>query len=61
MESGAHSKRVGWEADLSALWSITRLLEAGAGYARLFPGAFLKEATQGVAYNYGYCYLTYRL
>jgi hypothetical protein len=61
VESGARSKRVGWEADLSARWSITRLLEAGVGYARLFPGAFLKEATQGVAYNYGYCYLTYRL
>ena len=61
VESGARSRRVGWEADLSALWSITRLLEAGVGYARLFPGAFLKEATQGVAYNYGYCYLTYRL
>jgi hypothetical protein len=35
-------------------------MQAGIGFTRLFPGAFLKEATQGVAYNYGYCFLEYR-
>ena len=60
VEKGARSNRVGWEADLSAAWSITKLLQTGFGYTRLFPGAFLREATPGVAYNYGYCFVGYR-
>jgi hypothetical protein len=60
VEKGARSNRVGWEPDLSALWTISPQLQLGVGYTRLFPGAFLREATQGVAYNYGYCFAGYR-
>ena len=60
VETGARSNRVGWEADLSAAWKISALLEAGFGYAHIFPGAFLREATPGVPYNFAYCLLNYR-
>ena len=60
VEKGARSNRVGWEADLSAVWKINALLEAGVGFAHLFPGDFLREATPGVPYNYGYCLLNFR-
>jgi hypothetical protein len=60
IEKGARSNRVGWEADISAVWTISSLLQAGAGFTRLFPGAFLKEATPGVSYNFAYCFVAYR-
>jgi hypothetical protein len=60
VEGGARSRRVGWELDLSAQWTMNPLFQVGAGYAHLFPGPFLKEATPGAAYNFAYCFANYR-
>lgn len=60
VESGAASRRTGWETNLSATWTISPLLQMSAGYAHLFPGAFLRQATPGVAYNSAFCLVNYR-
>ncbi len=60
VERGAKSRRVGWEPDVSAQWTPHVALQFGVGYARLIPGAFLREATPGAAYNSAYCFAGYR-
>jgi hypothetical protein len=60
VESGARSRRTGWEANLTTLWTVSAVLQVNVGYARLFPGDFLRQATPGVAYNSGFCMVSYR-
>ena len=60
VERGARSRHVGWEPDISGQWTPVGAVQVGAGFARLVPGAFLREATPGVGYNYGYCFAGYR-
>ena len=36
-------------------------LQVAAGYAHIFPGAFLKEATPGASYSHPYVMVTYLL
>jgi hypothetical protein len=60
VESGARSRRTGWEANLSTVWTISNLLQVNFGFAHLFPGDFLRQATPGVAYNSGFCVVSYR-
>ena len=51
---------MGWEPDISAQWTPHAPLQFSVSYARLIPGAFLREAAPGVAYNYSYCFPGYR-
>jgi hypothetical protein len=60
VDSGARSRRTGWEVNLSALWTLSALLQVNAGFAHLFPGDFLRQATPGVAYNSAFCVMSYR-
>jgi hypothetical protein len=57
--SGAASSHVGQEIDLQAARPLTPQLQLAAGYAHIFPGAFLKQATPGASYSYPYVMATY--
>ncbi len=58
---GASSRRVGDEIDLQVSWQIHARLTVGCGYARLFPGPYLKQAGRGPAASYPYLMWTWRL
>ena len=57
--TGAANRHVGQELDLQVSRALTPQLQAAAGYAHIFPGAFLKEATPGASYSHPYVMLTY--
>ena len=57
----ATSTHVGMEADLQGLYQLSGSTSFGAGIARLFPGAYLKQSTAGSAYTYPYMFWTKRL
>ena len=57
--TGAADRHVGQEIDLQVSRALTPQLQAAAGYAHIFPGAFLKEATPGASYSHPYVMLTY--
>lgn len=57
--SGARSSHVGQELDVQIGRPLTPQLQLLAGYAHIFPGAFLKEATPGASYTFPYVMLTY--
>ncbi len=57
--TGAADRHVGQELDLQVSRALTPQLQAAAGYAHIFPGAFLKEATPGASYSHPYVMLTY--
>jgi hypothetical protein len=50
---------VGHELDLQASRGLTPAIQIAAGYARVFPGAFLREATPGAPYSAPYVMVTY--
>jgi hypothetical protein len=56
---GAANTHVGQELDLQVSHPITPQLQLAAGYAYMFSGAFLKEATPGASYSYPYVMATY--
>ena len=56
---GADNRHVGQEIDVQASRPITPQLQVSGGYAYLFPGAFLKQATPGASYGYPYVMATY--
>jgi len=56
---GAISRHVGQEIDVQASRPITPQLHVSGGYAYIFPGAFLKQATPGASYGYPYVMATY--
>lgn len=56
---GAANTHVGQELDLQVAHPITPQLQLAAGYAYMFSGAFLKEATPGASYSYPYVMATY--
>jgi hypothetical protein len=58
---GAAHSHVGQEIDVQATRALTAHIQLAGGYAYLFPGAFLKEATPGQAYGMPYVMLTYIL
>ena len=49
--NGAAGTSVGSEPDVEARWTISRSTRLAAGFGRLFPGGFLRRATDGVPYN----------
>jgi hypothetical protein len=57
--TGAVSKHVGQEIDVQASRALTPQLQLAAGYAHIFPGAFLKQTTPGASYGHPYVMATY--
>jgi hypothetical protein len=56
---GAASTHVGQEIDFLVSRAITPQLQLSAGYAHMFSGAFLREATPGASYSHPYIMATY--
>ena len=50
---------MGQEIGVQASRPITPQLQVSGGYAYIFPGAFLKQATPGASYGYPYVMATY--
>jgi hypothetical protein len=57
--AGAASSHVGQELDVQVARALTPQLQLSAGYAHIFAGAFLKEATPGASYSHPYVMATY--
>jgi hypothetical protein len=57
--TGAASRHVGQEIDVQVSKAIFPQLQVAAGYARIFTGSFLKEATPGASYSHPYVMATY--
>lgn len=57
--AGARSRHVGHEIDVQMTRPLTPQVALAAGYAHLFAGAFLKEATPGQSYGGPFVMLTY--
>jgi alginate export protein len=56
---GAASSHVGQEIDVQITRSLTPQLQLAGGYAHMFAGDFLKQATPGKSYSYPYVMATY--
>ena len=56
---GAVDRHVGQELDIQVSRAIVRQLQLAAGYAHIFTGAFLKQATPGASYSHPYVMVTY--
>ena len=56
---GAASSHVGQEIDVQVTRALTPQLQLAGGYAHMFAGAFLKQATPGKSYSYPYVMATY--
>ena len=56
---GAASNHVGQEVDAQAVFTVSPQVQVAGGYAYVFPGAFLKEATPGKRYSEPYVMVTY--
>jgi hypothetical protein len=59
ISSGAAHRHVGQEIDVQVSRAITPQLQLAAGYAHIFTGAFLKDATPGASYSHPYVMATY--
>jgi hypothetical protein len=57
--AGALNSHVGQELDLLVARALTPQLQLQAGYAHIFTGGFLKQATPGASYSYPFLMLTY--
>lgn len=57
--AGALHSHVGQEIDVQVSRALLPSLQIAGGYAHIFPGGFLKEATPGASYNYPYVMVTY--
>lgn len=56
---GSAGRHVGQEADVQMTYTLNATTSIGAGYANLWPGTFLKNATPGKQYRTPYMMLTY--
>jgi hypothetical protein len=56
---GAASSHVGQELDIQITRALTPQVQLAAGYAHMFAGAFLKQATPGASYSAPYVMVTY--
>ena len=56
----ATSGHIGTEIDLVVTYEENRHVTYGFGFAHLFTGQFLKEASPGKDFNYPFAYVTYR-
>jgi Alginate export len=57
--AGAADRHIGHEVDLQVARALTPQIQAAAGYAHIFTGAFLKQATPGTSYSHPYVMVTY--
>jgi hypothetical protein len=57
--AGAANTHVGQELDVQVSRALTPQLQVAAGYAHIFSGAFLREATPGASYSHPYVMATY--
>jgi hypothetical protein len=57
--TGAANSHVGQEIDVQVSKALFPQLQVAAGYAHIFTGAFLKEATPGASYSHPYVMATY--
>ncbi len=57
--SGAPSSHVGQEIDVQVARAVTPQLQLAAGYAHIFTGRFLEQATPGASYSHPYVMATY--
>ena len=57
--TGAASTHVGQELDVQTSRTLTPQLQLAAGYAHIFSGPFLKQATPGASYSLPYVMVTY--
>jgi len=57
--AGAASSHVGQEIDVQGSRPLTPQLQLAAGYAHIFPGGFLKQATPGASYSFPFVMVTY--
>jgi hypothetical protein len=57
--NGSAGKFVGQEADIQMTYALYPQLSLAGGYANVFPGTFLKNATPGKAYRFSYAMATY--
>lgn len=57
--SGASNRRVGQELDIQIAHPVAEQLSLAAGYAHLFAGPFLKQATPGASYSGPFVMVTY--
>lgn len=57
--TGATDSHVGHEVDVQVARALTPQLQLTGGYAHVFSGAFLKQATPGASYSYPYVMATY--
>jgi Alginate export len=56
---GASARHVGQELDAQATFVLSPRLQVAGGYAHIFPGAFLQEATPGASFSAPYVMVTY--
>jgi hypothetical protein len=57
--AGTAGRHVGHEASIQMGYSLNATTSIGAGYANIFPGTFLKNATPGKQYRTPYLMLTH--
>ena len=57
--AGTAGTHVGQELDGQATYTIGKQTQIGFGMGHIFPGEFLKKATQGKSYTYPYLMLSY--
>jgi len=56
---GSAGRHVGHEADIQAVYAVTGEIQLSGGYARIFPGAFLRNATPGETHQFSYVMINY--
>jgi hypothetical protein len=57
--TGAENTHIGQELDVQVTRGLTPQLQLAAGYAHVFTGAFLKQATPGASYSFPFVMATY--
>jgi hypothetical protein len=57
--AGTAGRHVGQEASIQMTYAVNATTSIGAGYANIFPGTFLKNATPGKQYRLPYVMLTH--
>jgi hypothetical protein len=57
--TGASGRHVGQESDIQMTYALKSTTSIGAGFANIFPGTFLKNATPGKQYRIPYLMLTH--
>jgi hypothetical protein len=57
--NGTAGRHVGQELDFQAMYTLSKQVQIGGGFGRLFTGEFLNKTTQGKDYNFPYLMFGY--